>query len=505
MAVNIHNLIAAISPDTYCSLNKKSNVKDLVKKEGYLAAAEEAEPVKSDYMDFDKERVESNPFKLRGIKNPIEKHEIIYDNFSQALEPIYFWILDYINNNYNSSEKLIDNFVTSPGSAQFVEMGSRSRVSQEEAMKMLATSGAIVKSILNIVYDLKEFKIRLSFYDDLKSGDKAVRSAALLSLKQIWLDQVDFAKRGTTSLKQLAAQYDYVTLIDAFMATNSLEQLKTLDLNERVKRILEQRVAEFFKWIKESEQELKKRFEIEKVYLKNQVNSVKLYARWIKPYLKAARDLEQRAKSTSALVNAFNTTLFELTLLGKGKYGVEGDIANGILPKFYREIMKNRTYYPIVIVEFKFRSSPERIGQSGYGFRGRIEINFTSYALNGDELKVLKEELEKDDLGDLIELIEGSTTESLEAIKVDLDEFLNEKKKEKEEKEKERDEDTNPFSALFSIFKSEKKKEKTDLSKGIPKDSAEEKVLRNQAIIKARLECIKLYGAYKGANDMPGF
>ena len=99
-------------------------------------------------------------------------------------------------------------------------------------------------------------------------------------------------------------------------------------------------------------------------------------------------------------------------------------------------------------------------------------------------------------------MIEGSTSESLEAIKVDLDEFLDDKKK---EKEKEKSEDVNPFSALFSIFKSEKKKEKDDLSKGVRKDSSEEKVLRSQAIIRARAECSKLYGGYKGANDMPGF
>jgi len=54
MAVDIHKLIATISPDTYCDLKKKAKVKDLVKKEGYLAAVEEAEVVKSEYMDFDK-------------------------------------------------------------------------------------------------------------------------------------------------------------------------------------------------------------------------------------------------------------------------------------------------------------------------------------------------------------------------------------------------------------------------------------------------------------------
>jgi len=501
MAVNIHNLIAAINPDVYCDPSVRSEVKEIVKEEGYLKAAEKAKPVSSEPMDLVHMGFVRNPFKLFGIKNPIEKHVLVYDNFSQALEPIYFWILDYIEEEYEYSEKLSDNFVTSAGSAQFSEMGARLTRMQEEAMKMMGTAGVIVKSILNIIYDLKEFKIRLSLYDDLKSNDKQKKNAALLSLKQIWLDQVDLVKRGNTSLKGLSQQFDYVTIIDAFMVADSLDSLKKLDLNDRVKRILEQRVAEFLKWIKESEQELRKRFEVEKIYLRNQVNSVKLYARWIKPYLKAAKGLEQRANSSNAaLVNAFNTTLLELTLLGKGKYKVDEDVLLGYLPEFFKKL-NVRKYYPIVIVEFRYRSMPERVAQGGYGFRGRAEMEFTSYSLNDDELDVLRKEMEKDDLGDLMGLVAGTTEESLEKIQVDLDEYLEDKKPEKEEK---KSEDINPFTALISIFKSEKKKEK-DFSKGVPKDTNHEKVIRNQAIILGRIECRKLYTAYKGANEMPAF
>ena len=371
MAIGVHNLIAAINPEIYCDPEVKSEVKKMVKEKGYLAGAEKAKARESEFMDLELQRVTPNPFKLEGIKNPIEKHTLVYDNFSQALEPIYFWILDYINKEYKESEKLADNFITSVGSAQFGEMGQRATRMQEEAMKMLATSGTIIKSILNLIYDLKEFKIRLSNYDDLKSQNKAIKSAAFLSLKQIWLDQVDFTKRGTTSLKQLAAQYDYVTIIDAFMVANSIEDVNKLDLNDRVKRILEQRVAEFFKWIKESEQELRKRFEIEKIYLRNQINSVKLYARWIKPYLKSARQLEQRTKVSASLINAFNTTLLELTILGKGNYEIDLDISNNVIPRSFKTVTKKK-FYPIIIVEFQYRSAPERMQQGGYGFRGRV-------------------------------------------------------------------------------------------------------------------------------------
>ncbi len=286
-------------------------------------------------------------------------------------------------------------------------------------------------------------------------------------------------------------------MIDAFMAAESLSALKKLDLNDRVRRILEQRIGEFEKWLKESEQELRKRYEIEKIYLKNQVSSVRLYARWIKPYLKFAKELEQRAKSTAGLVSAFNTSLLELVLLGKNEYKIANDIGIGILPRKFKDITKKK-YYAIVIIEFNFRSAPERASAGGYGYRGRVEMSFTSYALNEEELEILKKELEKDDLGDLMTLAHGATDESLEKIQVDLEEFLEEKPKKKEEKESQ---DVNPFSALFSFLKKEKKKEE----EGIPKDTDAEKVIRSLAILKARKECMDLYNTYKGANNMPNF
>ncbi len=495
MVVNIGNLIASINPDLYCDIEVKDEVKKLVKEKGYLDAAKKAKLKKSEFIDLAKLSYINNPFKLHGLKNPIERHSLVSDNYSQALEPIYFWILDYINKEYKSSEKLIDNFMTSAGSAQFSEMGQRLTRMQEEAMKMMGTAGSIVKSILNILYDLKEFKIRLGIYDDLKSDNKSKKNAAMLSLKQIWLDQVDYPKRQTTSIKGMAQQFDYVTLIDAFMIANSLDDVSRLDLNDRVKRILEQRLGEFLKWIQESEQELRKRFEIEKIYLKNQVNSVKLYARWIKPYLKAAQALEQRASPSASLVNAFNSTIFELTLLGKGKYKAEDEVNTGLLPKYFKNISK-KNFNPIIIVEFRFRSVPERIAQGGYGYRGRIEMDFTSYVLTDEELDLLKKELEKDDLGDLLSLTQGTTTDSLEKIQADLEEFADEAKKEKEEKKD--SDDVNPFTSLFSIFKKEEKK-----VDGITKDNDEEKVLRSQALISARSSCRRLYNSYKDANEMP--
>ncbi|MEK6850621.1 MAG: hypothetical protein AABX85_03530 [Nanoarchaeota archaeon] len=532
MAVNIHNLIAAINPEVYCEpnieeegkwINLRDRVKKIVKEKGYLVAAETAQVVEPKAMDLGEiglpGSVENvNPFKLPGIKNPIEKHLLVYDSTSQNLEPIYFWILDNLYQEYKSMkqvDKLVDNFISSPGSGHFSETGQKATKMQDEAMKLIGVANQVVKSILNLIYDLKEFRIRLDLYDKYKSNKPEEKESAFLSLKQIWMDTVDM-KRGNTSIKALAlgSQSYFVTLIDAFMKTKTLKEIDEIDLNDRVKRLLQQRLGEFLNWILESEKELRKRYEIERTYLKSQVNTVHLYARWAKPYLRAARKLEQNAADTAALVTAFNTVLFELTLLGQSEYRPEDDVARGDLPKEFKKA-KLRKYQPLIIVELKFRSIPERAGQQGYGFRGRVEITFTSYALNKDEVQLLKELIAQDDFGDVFKFIQGATEESLGQLKEDIDFFL----KDLDEKPGKKDEsnnnsnDTNPFSALFSAFKKsessdEKKSEQKEgdiLFKEIKKDSDYEKVVRSMAIITARQECRKFYNLYKKVHEMPTF
>lgn len=503
MAVNIHNLIAAINPDLFCDSEVRDEVKKIVKEEGYLTAAEKAKIKESEYIDFIDIQYK-NAASASGLNVPIERHTLIYDSFSEGLEPIYFWILDKLNDDYKKVDKIVDNFISSVGSAHFSEFGIKLTKMQEEAMKMMGSANTVIKSILNIIYDLKEFKMRLAIYEKLRSENKGEKEAAKLSLKQVWMDTVDI-KRGQSSIKALALtqQGGFVTLIDAFMAVENEDleyQGSEVDLNERVKRLLKQRIVEYYIWVKESERELRKRYEIEKIYLKSQVNSVKLYTRWIKPYLKAAKQLEQNARPTAALVSAFNTALFEITLLGETYYKPEDDISKGDLPKMFKNITA-RKYSPIIIVEITFRSAPERNQQGGYGFRGKTEITFTSYALNEDELKILRKQLEEDDLNDAMNLIEGATTESLEQLKLDIDEFLDEKINEKKKKESSFDE--NPFSALFSFFKDKKEDEKEGKENKLNEDSYAEKIIRSQAIIEARKRCYKVYDGYKKAHKMP--
>lgn len=438
---------------------------------------------------------------------PVREHKLSYNSTAETLEPVYFWILDLMNNFFGGKvEKLVDNFTASPGGGYFAEMGQRKSIMQKNVSDTLATVGVVTKSIINIIYDLREFEIRLEHYTRAKSENKKDGESGLLALKEIWMNNVDM-KRGVGSINSLSQQLNFITLRDAFMAVNSLKDVENLDLNERVKRILKSRVAEFLDWKDLSEKELRKRFEIQKNYLRSQVNMLQLYSRWVKPYLKTAAKLEMKEEGRSPeIISSFNTIVLELAIFGKNKVNVEEEKAKRTLPKNLKEPKKG--YYSVVLVEFHFRGIPYKMGQH-YVFGGKVDVSFQAYGLSEDELNALETELKKSDIEDVFKLIEGSTTESLDRLKEDIDYFLEGKKPEEKEEEKEKPEDTNPFSALFGdikkFFKKEEKKDEKDKTlkiEDLKKDTYQEEEVRKIAADAASNTCFTLFDVYKKAHGM---
>lgn len=447
-------------------------------------------------------------YKAKG--EPEATHTLVYDSSSETLEPLYFFIIDLMNDKGFAPEKLVDNFSSTPGSGHFAELGQRATIMQQQATKIMGDVNTVLKSVLNIIYDLKEFRIRLQHYDGLKSKKKEEQDAAVLSLKQIWMDKVDISK-GNSSIKAMAlGQAGYQTLIDAFLISKDEKDVDKLDLNDRVKRILKPRIQEFNMWLKESERELKKRYELEKTYLKSQVNSLKLYSRWVRPYLKAASDLEAKEGGREpSLVKTFNTIMLQLVVLGKTKLKIEGEVAKGNLPDDFAKpgFLKSvkREYYSCVLIDFNFRGIPQRVSQQAhYVFGGKADVIFKAYALNDNELTKLNEELKQSEISDVLNLIEGSTSESLGPLQEEINFFL----EEKTEEEKPKDE-SNPFLALIGKYeKPEKPKEKGKKPKEtkISPDSWIEKThFRKLAAKKAQEEVYDIFDIYKKAHGMPSF
>ena len=405
--------------------------------------------------------------------------------------------------------KIMDNFASSPGSGHFSELQGKMSQMQQEASRVLGTVNNILKGVLNLIYDLKEFKIRLSHYDAAKSKDKVKSEAGILSLKQMWMDKVDM-QRGQGSINAMSSgNLNFVTLRDAFLSARSVNDINGMDLNQRVKRILKPRVLEFFEWRKRSEQELRKRFEIEKIYLKSQTDALKLNARWAKPYLRTAAELAQNAKlgSRPELVHAFNTIFMNLTLMGRDKISISKEVTAQNIPYNFKNLEKKiRGYNSIVFLEFKFRGIPGKAGQH-YVFGGRADVTFKAYALNDQELALFEKKLDESDLDDSLNLVQGMTDDSLLQLKLDLDEFLTDS--DEEEKQRLKEEDINPFSSLFSFAKPSKKeakakskKEEVLSVKNIKKDSYPELYLRNIAETRAMNSAYMIFRNYKKGHGM---
>lgn len=449
---------------------------------------------------------------------PETEHRLVYDSSSETLEPMYFFILDLMSNVGMAPEKLVDNFSSTPGSGHFGELGQRATIMQQQATKILGDVNNVLRSVLNLIYDLKEFKTRLQYYEDMKTSDKEKSDSAKLTLKQIWLDRVDFQK-GNTSIKAMAFQQvgAFQTLIDAFLVAKDEKDVDAMDLNERVKRILKPRIQEFNVWLTQSEMELKKRYELERNYLQSQVNSLKLYSRWAKPYLKAAQQLEAADKGLRepALVKAFNTILFELSLFGKSKIDAKKAALEGNLPVDFQKLKTKRDYFTCILVNFRFRGIPQRVGQqANYVFGGRAEISFFGYALNQDEINKINKELEKSDVEDVLQLIEGTTTESLGQLQEEINMFLKDKTKEPEKTEgkKQSNDTSNPFLALVGYYdKKETSGEKKDAKKKDenkpikPDDWLEKTHLRDLASKNAKNMGFILFDVYKASHGMASY
>ena len=444
---------------------------------------------------------------------PVSSFKITFDSQQAQLEPIYYWLLDFVQDMGWDMEKLVDNFMASPGSGQFSEMSMKATKMQEEGMKILGGLNQVVKSVLNLVYDLKEFELRLAHYDDAKSEDREKKEAGLLSLKQIWLDNVDL-KRGRGSIHNMAAELGYTTIREVFMMANSIEDLKRMNkdeegglINDQVLRILIPRLSEFLKWVDYSSKELRKRFSIEKNYLKSQVETIKLYSAWMKPYLKAAKDLNQKGfDKDAALVNAFSTSMFELQIFGKKTVGV---------PEKFGNYKLKRDYNQCIVVGLKYRGHvSQRVTQKGdYGFAmgGRIDMTFDAYALNGEELSLVRKKLDKEDVDESMTFSMDIAGDALKEMKEDLDYFLKSDKEKAEEAKTEAKKkgggDINPFAALFGMFKKSegsKKGEKKEIGdvKDIKLDNYVEKVVRAETAEAAGASLYLVFDVYKKAHGM---
>ncbi len=409
-----------------------------------------------EYKDIRTELVEKLGKLITDPKNSQVEYKLIYDSLNEGLEPIYYWMLDFMRDTKPGGlgldvDKGSELFEASVSSGYFGEMGQRLSLMQQKTMEYMGVINNLIKSILNIIYDLKEFEIRIKSYDDMKSNKQEERESASKSLKGIWMDQVD-AKKGRASINLLAQDLTFVTLRDAFFYVNNVDEVDKLDLNLRVKNILKRKIVEYNSWVDYSEKEIKKRYNIEKIYLRSQYGTIKLYANWVKPYLLAAQKLKIHDFKTSSglpspdVIGSFSNMQMELSLYGKKEIK-----PSDIHPTFIN-VSLGKKYYTVIEVKMNFRSLPSTFaGQGGrhYVHSGRTDISFRGFVFDETELEVRQ----KMELYEDMELIENYVGKSLSLLQKEIEEYITEKPKESQNVKKNNSLSLeNPFKGLFAGF-----------------------------------------------------
>jgi len=431
----------------------------------------------------------------------IEYH-ITYDTFGGTLEPVYFWTLDFLRNQNPSGlgfevNKIEEEFEASAGGGFFGELGTKISVMQDRAMKILETINAILRTIINLIYDLKEYDMRLEIYDGIdpdKQKDPKEREASEYSLKAVWMDQVDI-KAGMGSINNLTrGDLQFVTLRDAFMQVNTTKQANKLDLNKRVKIILLKKLKEYTIWKKSSETELRKRYSVEKNYLRAQVDSLRLYTKWAKPYLRAAQKLGMKEFRTDAnlpspdIVTTFDNMKMELKLFGKK------EIKPNNVHDSYDNYKFNEKFYSCVEVEFQFRTAPQvaRQGQSThYAHLGVIDIFFRAFGLSESDIL----DIEKLEVFEGMELIENLTESSLKDMQADIDYYV--QGKEPKIKKAKKEKLPNPFLGLKELLSP-----LNALFAEKEANSTQKKLVVKSAKSEAMDSCQLLYSIFKKTHRM---
>ena len=208
-----------------------------------------------------------------------------------------------------------------------------------------------------------------------------------------------------------------------------------------IKRILQGRVKEYLKWRELSEKELDKRYKIERTYLKAQVNSLKLYTKWARPYMIATQKLlpaELAAEDMGELPTTFNTMLTFLDLFAKKKVKIAQKPGSSDVIKVEKytklkkvkdeekEEEKDNDVYSVLEVKFVYRVLPGGQTQEGYrGHLGNVDVKIVGYEMQQKDL----DNLEIARQNEVISLVDEVTKDTLDALEDDIKRFLGDEDK----------------------------------------------------------------------------
>ncbi len=496
MAIDIHRLVAAIRPEVYCEKISCKKVKEILTSEAItsraacLKAAKVAIPREPNAIDLPILE-EMNTFTCPGFRSPIERHQITFDDLGRPLEGLYFWLLDYMADTEGwKVTKLVDNLALNPATDLHSNMLQQTVSAQNEVMRILRATQNNLGEILKLTEDLKAEREWLALFENARSENASRREAALASLRR--LQQSEHRPQTKDSFELSPTPFG----LGGFDGDKD-ENEKGEEPSYGAAGLEAQ--SHLDSWLHASEAQLRMRYQIDKARGRTLLNSLKLYARWLQPLLRATNHFGYPGQKNASAISGFNTALIELILTGEETYPLPEAIQQGVLPKSFGS-SDCLQYVSVVVIEVAFRAVPEKHRSGGFGYTGRADITFTSYGLRRDELKALSSQLDQDALADLMTFSGSNDTEDFQKLVRLIEEMVEDEGVQSLDKQSD---DGNPFSALLSLVTSwfHPKEEAAIPSENpampLPKDSFKGSVVRSQAILRARRNCQRLYQQFK--------
>lgn len=381
------------------------------------------EKIKDDIKNFIAPPKEEK--KPKGIGKPVAQQKIMVEQMGAGAESSYFWLLNFLrhpNGLGYDVEKTSDVFSSTEMSSFFGAVEERKQRQQERVSQYLATLGSMTKSVFQMIRELRIMDERLEYYEKSYKEDEA----AEITLKNIWTNIVEGGAESPTSIFGMARRLGFVIVPDLFFKINpkkgsagvdkEVEALKNEGINARVRSVLKHKLLEYYVWKEKTYKELKwgKNFRLKA--LNQHYQSMKMYIKWVKPFLKNVQRLELTQTNEPEMVTAFETNMIKLELFARrSTYDMPTD--RGLVERKFKDKI------PCIKVEIKFVAMPEMAFQKEYQrgalHVGKTEITIQGYVLSPKDIENYKKSKEMEDL-DILKYVDAS----LESLGDELKKYL---------------------------------------------------------------------------------
>ncbi|MBI2112682.1 hypothetical protein HYT52_04060 [Candidatus Woesearchaeota archaeon] len=410
--------------------NYNSKIKEWAPKSGKFEASDADEEERQ--MTFHQVHGSSpTGFERTGFPSPSKTYWLSLEVYDLSLEGPYFWMLEYLRQNFSKVLKVEDSFAAAENSAFFGITQQRLGGQQDKVSQFLATTGKMIKELFQMVRELRVIDERLAYYNEAeaeskKPMDKRGKSSEI-TLKGIFIDLVQGGGKSAASVYGMSRELEFITLPDLFFDAPPLSSSEELEkyieglrknFNESVLRVLIRHLRQFLEWRRRTQIEHRNRRQFMLSYLKQHFEIINMYLAWIKPYLRHVEKLTMKEKNMSMpeIVSAFEGSMLDVEILAMREIKVAGDIKG----------------YESVLATFNYRTRPEmKVVQEGYQrgpvHIGKLEMNLRCYNWLKEDVDNYVKLKEKESfmlMGD----VSASVQEAMEALGTELSKYLAEAK-----------------------------------------------------------------------------